>query len=442
MSFTNEKNNLFFVSKFGGTIMANAKNINGAIKIILGDNRRRFVVVSAPGKRFENDEKITDLFYECVKEVKLYGSTQNAFLKIKNRFSALVRRLKVDFCLEDEFEKIKINIEKETNLNYSASRGEYLMAKILAKKLNFEFIDAIDIIKFKENNELDYEKTFSLINEKLNKSCSRVVIPGFYGQKPDGQIQTFTRGGSDFTASLIAEATNASLYENWKDVNGFLACDPNVVKNPTQIYELSYKELRTLSYMGAYVLHPDSAIPISKTSVPIIIKNAFKPKTKGTLISSHSQGKKHIITGIAGKKNYSLVTIEKIMTNIEVDFLFDVLKILKELNISSARIVSSVDEISLIICENQFVLNEKKLIEQIEALGENAIKIETGKAVICVVSKNISKILERLFKTLNHFKICVKTVEIENNSSVIFCIDNEDYQKTIQVIYNEFYKKI
>ena len=289
------------VCKFGGTSMADGMTMRRVKDIFESDPERRYIVVSAPGKRFSGDIKVTDLLYETHKEVEETGSCGEAFEKICARFSGIVQELKIDLDIESILQETKKAIEEEKSADFAASRGEYLSGRIMAALLNIPFIDARDVIKFDASGKLESARSFELLARALSGK-PKALVTGFYGEGADGKVKTFSRGGSDISGAIVARAAGAALYENWTDVSGFLACDPRIVENPVPIRSLSYKELRELSYMGANVLHSESIFPVREADIPIRIKNTFRPEDEGTLIMPTSKYRfsGRTVTGVAG----------------------------------------------------------------------------------------------------------------------------------------------
>ena len=303
------------VCKFGGTSMSNSEAIRHVSEIIKGDKDRRYVVLSAPGKRNKADFKITDKLYECYNVKCEKGTCAEPFKALRERFAEIVTSLGVKVDINAVLDKTEKEIDASNAPDFAASRGEYLSAFVMANYLGYEFIDAAEIIKFREDGTFDDELTNDLASKRL-ANVSYAIIPGFYGSKPDGSIKTFSRGGSDVSGSIIARAVGADLYENWTDVSGFMTADPRIIDNPKIIKKVSYQELRELSYMGASVLHPDAIFPVRISGIPINIKNTFAPNDKGTMIVAHTTAHtaEEPVTGIAGKKDFSVIYIEKSMT--------------------------------------------------------------------------------------------------------------------------------
>ncbi|MBE6542536.1 MAG: aspartate kinase, partial [Ruminococcaceae bacterium] len=321
--FTNVENASLNIKvvKFGGSSLADAEQFKKVKNIITADPARVFVIPSAPGKRFSDDTKVTDMLYECYNVAASGGNIDGIFEKIKERYNLIISGLSLDYDLSDEYNHIKWAIIHHAGHDYAASRGEYLNGLILAKYLGYDFIDPSNYIKFLDNGVFDAETTNTFLSEELAKH-KNAVIPGFYGSMPNGTIRTFSRGGSDITGSIVARACVASIYENWTDVSGFLMADPRIVKDPKGIKFITYRELRELSYMGATVLHEDAIFPVRFAGIPINIKNTNNPEDAGTMIVPHTDvyDNESIITGIAGKKGFCVVNIEKAMMNAELGF--------------------------------------------------------------------------------------------------------------------------
>ena len=320
------------VVKFGGSSLADANQFRKVADIILADPTRRFVVASAPGKRFVEDIKVTDMLYNCYELASEGEEFEEQFNLIKERYNGIIEGLGIqDFSLDEDFDIIKGAFSHMAGRDYAASRGEFLNSKVLAKFLGFDFIDAAKYIFFNERGEFDWDKTSEKLAPKLAKS-EYAVIPGFYGSMPNGTIKTFSRGGSDVTGSIVARAVDAMIYENWTDVSGFLICDPRIVNNPSPINTITYAELRELAYMGATVLHEDAIFPVRAAGIPVNIKNTNCPQDRGTMIVSETaEPCEHIITGIAGKKGMSVINIEKDKMNSEVGFGRNVLRALEKI---------------------------------------------------------------------------------------------------------------
>lgn len=436
------------VCKFGGTSLADGNNIERVADIVKSDASRKFVVVSAPGKRFSDDIKITDLLYSCYKESIEKGDCSKTFAMIKKRFLTIVEELGLQIDIEGILSDTEKEIEQRKSVDFTASRGEYLNARIVAALLGYTFVDAKDIIYFDKNGRFDEKKSYPLIEQALQKA-KYAVIPGFYGTDANGDIKTFSRGGSDISGSIIAAAANADLYENWTDVSGFLACDPRIVQNPVRIDRISYKELRELSYMGANVLHSEAIFPVRKLDIPIQIKNTFRPEDEGTLIlpSKKYIASGSVVTGVAGKKNFTVIFLEKSNMNSEVGFARKVLSVLEENKVCFEHMPSGIDTLSLVI-ESSYLTDDvlNKVISQIKnAVSPNYIRILHNIALVATVGHGMASSIgtsARLFGALSRADINVRMIDQGSSElNIIVGIDNSDYEKCLTAIYKEFFSK-
>lgn len=432
------------VCKFGGTSMANAQTIKRVIDVINKDKDRRYIVVSAPGKRFADDEKVTDMLYACCDETERIGTCKESFEKIKVRFLQIARELNVEMDIETVLDEVRANIEKCRSRAYAASRGEYLSAKLLSSKMGVPFVDTQEIIKFNEKGELQTHYTLDLIRHKLeNMPCA--VLPGFYGSDIQGNTVTFSRGGSDISGALVARAVNADVYENWTDVDGFLAADPRIVDNPDFIDYLSYKELRELSYMGAEVMHPESILPVSSVGIPINIKNTFNPEHPGTMIVAEKDlpDDAKIITGVAGKKGLTIINIEKDMMNSEIGFGRKVLSVLEYEGIPFEHIPSGVDTLSVVLCDEYINGKMQRILAKMqESVNADNIELHSGLSLIAVVGHNMSSrrgTAARVFKSLSECGVNVRMIDQGSSElNIILGVNTYDYEKSINAIYHEF----
>jgi aspartate kinase len=434
-----------FVCKFGGTSMANAATIEKVAQIIQSDERRRYVVVSAPGKRESGDIKVTDLLYKCFDEAAATGNCSSSFSKVRARFNDIVAGLKLDLDLTDELDEIEKNINSSLSPDYAASRGEYLTAKILAKKLGYDFLDAADYFKFNDERFM-FHYSLDLLRPAL-EAHPRAVIPGFYGSHSSGYIRTFTRGGSDVSGAVVTRAASAEVYENWTDVSGFMSADPRVVENPAHIECLSYSELRELAYMGANVLHPESIFPVRSVGIPINIKNTFDPSHKGTMIVPNGAVPKsdNVITGIAGKKGFTIIHIEKSMMNSEVGFCRKVLSVLEYENISFEHIPSGIDTLSIVVADDKIANKMQNVIAKIrEAVSADHVEIHSGLSLIATVGQNMAFRLgtaATLFTALAKADVNIRMIDQGSSElNIIVGVDTEDYEKAINAIYYAFRK--
>lgn len=423
--------------------MANGDTISRVIDIINSDEQRRFVVVSAPGKRNNTDVKVTDALYACYDEKLEKGNCDDAFKVVRKRFEDIKKALDVDIDLDDVLACVKDGIEKSITSDYSASRGEYLCAMLLAKKLGYEFIDTEDIIKFNDNGKLQMHYSLDLIKKRL-EGVEKAVIPGFYGSDHSGEITTFSRGGSDITGALIARAIGADVYENWTDVDGFLTADPRIVDNPAIIDYLSYRELRELAYMGAEVLHPESIFPVRSVGIPIHIKNTFNPSAHGTMIVSEKNLPKDdkIITGIAGKKGFTIINIEKDMMNSEIGFGRKALSVLEFEGISFEHVPSGIDTLSVVIRDEYIAGKMQRVLATLqESLNADNIEIHSGLSLIATVGHNMASRLgtaSALFDALASNGINIRMIDQGSSElNIIVGVDSFDYEKAINAIYHK-----
>lgn len=426
--------------------MADATVMNRVKDIINSDDSRRFVVVSAPGKRFSNDIKVTDLLYSCHDEIVATGKCDENFAKIAERFCGIVRELSVDLDIQNILKETKARMESEKSADFTASRGEYLSARVMAALLEASFIDSEDVVFFDENGKFDDDRSYKAIAKAIN-GVQRAVFPGFYGKDVNGRVKTFSRGGSDVSGAIIARAVNASVYENWTDVSGFLACDPRIVDSPKRIKTLSYKELRELSYMGANVLHSDSIFPVRKANIPIVIKNTFCPEDEGTAILPITQysPRGNTVTGIAGKKNFNVVFIEKSHMNSEIGFIRKVLSVFENFGINVEHIPSGIDTMSVVV--ESALLKDFTMEQVIESIQNecdpDVIRVIENVALIATVGHGMSSSIgtsARLFKAICDAGVNIKMIDQGSSElNIIIGVKNEDCEKCIKAIYSEFF---
>ena len=405
------------VCKFGGTSMADGNVMNRVKSIIDSDKDRKFIVVSAPGKRYSGDVKVTDMLYECYREVEEKGSCGAAFALIRNRFTSIVKELNIDFDISSVLDETEVRINREKSEDFTASRGEYLSARVMAEVLGAKFIDAEDVIFFDSKGAYDAEKSDRAINEAL-RGAARAVFPGFYGRGADGKVKTFSRGGSDISGAIVARAVNATIYENWTDVSGFLACDPRIVESPRRIKALSYKELRELSYMGANVLHSESIFPVRKANIPIHILNTFRPEDDGTLIlpSVYYTPSGSIVTGIAGKKDFTVIFIEKSLMNAQIGFVRKVLSVLEKYGVPVEHIPSGIDTMSVVVESAALKDGKLELILQDikQAVQPDTLRVTEDIALIATVGHGMSSSVgtsARLFKAMAEASVNVRMID-------------------------------
>lgn len=433
------------VVKFGGSSLADAEHFRKVHDIIVADPSRKFVVPSAPGKRFKDDTKVTDMLYECYNKSASGEDMAEIFGKVCERYNLIIDGLGLDYDLSDEYEHIEWAIRHHAGRDYAASRGEYLNGLVLAKYLGFDFIDPASYVRFFDNGVFDSETTNNLLSEELKKHKNG-VIPGFYGSMPNGTIRTFSRGGSDITGSIVARAVYADLYENWTDVNGFLMADPRIVDNPRGISYITYRELRELSYMGAGVLHEDAIFPVRFAGIPINIRNTNDPEDPGTMIVSHTDVYDNsIITGIAGKKGFCVITIEKAMMNAELGFGRRVLEAIEHENISFEHLPSGIDTMSVVLNRSEIADCRERLINRIcHTVEPDTISIEEGLALIAVVGRGMVKAkgtAVRVFKAAAEAGINIRMIDQGSSElNIIIGVDEADFERTMSAIYHEFVK--
>lgn len=431
------------VVKFGGSSLANAEQFRKVGDIIRSEEGRRYVVPSAPGKRFSGDTKVTDLLYACYDRAAQGKEFGGIFQEIKERYYEIIRGLDLKLSLEEEFAQIEADFRAQAGTDYAASRGEFLNGKIMAAYLGYEFVDAASVIRFDKNGNFDGEKTDRLLGKRLSK-CERAVIPGFYGAKEDGTVQTFSRGGSDVTGSLVARAVHADIYENWTDVSGFLVTDPRIVKNPEVIESITYRELRELSYMGATVLHEDAIFPVRKEGIPINIKNTNRPEDKGTfIVESTCKKPKFTITGIAGKKGFCSINIEKSMMNSEVGFGRKVLQVFEDQGISFEHVPSGIDTMTVYVHQDEFEEKEQQVIAGIHrAVQPDFVEMESDLALIAVVGRGMKSTrgtAGRIFSALAHANVNVKMIDQGSSElNIIIGVENRDFETAVKAIYDIF----
>ena len=431
------------VVKFGGSSLANAEQFQKVGDIIRSEESRRYVVPSAPGKRFSTDTKVTDLLYACYDIAEAGEDFSDILTEIKSRFYEIIKGLNLDLSLEEEFRQIEADFKAHAGNEYAASRGEFLNGKVMAAYLGYEFIDSATVIRFDKNGNFDADKTDKLLAKRLQK-CERAVIPGFYGGMEDGTVKTFSRGGSDVTGSLVAKAIHADIYENWTDVSGFLVTDPRIVENPAVIETITYRELRELSYMGATVLHEDAIFPVRKEGIPINIRNTNRPEDKGTfIVESTCRKPKYVITGIAGKKGFCSINIEKSMMNSEVGFGRKVLQVFEDQGISFEHVPSGIDTMTIYVHQDEFEEKEQQVIAGIHrAVQPDFVEMESDLALIAVVGRGMKSqrgTAGRVFSALAHAHVNVKMIDQGSSElNIIIGVENRDFETAVKAIYDIF----
>jgi len=434
------------VVKFGGSSLADAEHFRQVASIIKADSARKYVVPSAPGKRSKEDTKVTDMLYHCYELITKHESVDEYYELVKARYNGIIEELGLNFDISGELEYVKSAMQHSSGRDYAASRGEYLNGLILAKYLGYDFIDAENVIFFKDNGSFDEEKTNAVLSEELKKH-EHAVIPGFYGVMPNGTIKTFSRGGSDITGSIVARAACADLYENWTDVSGFMMADPRIIDNPCAIKTITYRELRELSYMGATVLHEDAIFPVRYAKIPINIKNTNSPADDGTMIVAETveYDTKRIITGVAGKKGFTVITIEKDMMNSEIGFGRKVLEVLEDNEISFEHLPSGIDNMSIVVSTSELAPHKDKVITAINRMVRpDSIVVEDGLALIAIVGRAMVKAkgtAARVFNAISGADVNIRMIDQGSSEiSIIVGVEEHDFNKALEAIYNEFVK--
>lgn len=433
------------VVKFGGSSLADAKQFIKVMNIIKAEKSRRYVVPSAPGKRFSDDIKVTDMLYDCHDLASDNKDISKVFNKIIERYNGIISDLGIDLSLDADYTEIKEKLVNHASRDFAASRGEYLNGKILASYLGYEFVDPAEMIVFDNKGVFLLDETVQIMRRRL-KNIENAVIPGFYGAMQNGKVKTFSRGGSDVTGSIVARSVNADIYENWTDVSGFLIADPRIVDNPKVIKVITYKELRELSYMGATVLHEDAIFPVRTVGIPINIKNTNDPDARGTMIVSDDtveEMSKYIITGIAGKKGFASINIEKAMMNSELGFGRKVLEVLEGYGISFEHMPSGIDTMSIVFNSALIKGKESEVLSQIrKRVNPDHIEVERNIAVLAVVGRGMRKtrgIAARIFAALSHARVNVKMIDQGSSElNVIVGVGEQDFEEATRKIYEMF----
>ena len=432
------------VLKFGGSSLASGETFEKVKKIVEADSSRAIVIVSAPGKRHSKDMKVTDLLYLCQAHIKYNANFDHLFEEIKSRYQAIY-----DYCglkqdLNKEFEEIYPKLNKKTSVDYIVSRGEYLNAKLMAEYLGYTFVDSTEWLYFNFNGKVDFEKSYAALSAIIEKT-NRVVIPGFYGVTPDGAVKTFSRGGSDITGAIAAAAVNADMYENWTDVSGIMTADPRIVDNPRPIENVTFAELRELSYMGAEVLHEETVFPVRQKNIPLYIKNTNDMNARGTLImesfDEEEDKKTHFITGISGKKNYSIITIAKNRMNDEIGYVRRALEVFERFSIPIEHIPSSIDSFSVVVASTHIENRMHELISALNAtVAPDSIKIANEISLIAIVGRKLQSnigIAGKIFTALGENDINIRMIEQgADEINIIIGVDDANFKKTIKVLYD------
>ena len=431
------------VVKFGGSSVANAQQFKKVKNIVSSDDARRFVVVSASGRENKEDNKITDLLYLCHAHIKYNINCDNIYSMIEEKFLRIAKELGLRYNIKKELDLLRSQLDKNIDLDYLVSRGEYLTGLLMAEYLGYEFVDAKDVIFFNYDGSVDYKKIKAAIDTIL-KDQDHLVIPGFYGSLPNGSLKIMSRGGGDVSGSIIANVIDADIYENWTDVSGILTADPRIVKNPKEIDVINYSELRELSYMGASVLHEEAIFPVKVKDIPIHILNTNKPESKGTIIKDNvKDSDDNVITGIAGKKDFSVITVKKNHMSNEVGLIKKALDIFDRYRISIEHIPSGIDSFSVIVESAAIKPFLYDLMTEIKRdCQPDEISVLEEVSLIATVSrkmKNRSGMSGRLFTTLGNNGVNVIVIsQTSDEMNIIVGVHNKDYEKTIRAIYEEF----
>ena len=430
------------VVKFGGSSLADAAQFEKVRQIVTADPARRVVVVSAPGKRFSADHKITDLLYLCYAHLQYGVSAEGVFSMVVERYRSIVADCGLSADIDKEFLALYEKMQQGISQDELVSRGEYFAARLMAEYLGFDFLDAAEWLQFSFDGQIDREHSYEALR-RIAEDRS-VVIPGFYGVMPDGHIKVLSRGGSDVTGALAAAALGADVYENWTDVSGFLVTDPRIVKDPEVISTITYRELRELSYMGATVLHEDSIFPLRQEGIPIHVLNTNAPQDPGTMIVENTCSKpKFTITGIAGKKGFASITIEKSMMNTEIGFGRKVLGVFEDNNLSFEHMPSGIDTMTVFVHQSEFAAKEQQVIAGLHrAVQPDSIDLESDLALIAVVGRGMRRTrgtAGRIFSALAHAHVNVKMIDQGSSElNIIIGVENRDFETAIKAIYDIF----
>lgn len=432
------------IAKFGGSSLADSAQFRKVRDIVLANEDRRVIVPSAPGKRHRKDHKITDLLYMCDQLASHGLNFDEVFTLVEDRYLGICRELELDLPMESILGEIKSRIRDGASRDFCASRGEYLNGLILAAYLGCEFVDAAEIILFDPTGGLDEAKTRQAIANRL-KAIDRAVVPGFYGSFEDGTVKTFTRGGSDVTGAVLADGVEASLYENWTDVSGFLMADPKIVHDPKPIRVVTYKELRELSYMGAPVLHEEAIFPVRRLGIPIHIKNTNQPQDPGTLIVNDQWEERYegSITGIAGRKDFTVLSLEKTLMNAEQGFIRKLISVFETNDINIEHMPSGIDSISVIVSDQELGSKLKKVKEEIQIYCDpDSIVSQSNMALIAVVGRGMihtKGISARVFTALSSAGVNIRMISQGSSElNIIIGIENSDFDPAIKAIYQAF----
>lgn len=437
------------VAKFGGSSLCDGEQFAKVKKIVQSDASRSVIVVSAPGKRFHDDNKVTDLLYLCNAHLKYEVSYDSIFEMIEERFLNIRSDCGLKLDLDSEFEEIRSRMHKNMSVDYLVSRGEYLNAKLMAEYLGYTFVDAAECIEFGYNGRVDYGKTEENLKEIVNV-YEKIVIPGFYGRMPDGEIKVFSRGGSDVAGAIIAASLEADTYENWTDVSGILMADPRIVKDPKPISRITYAELRELSYMGAAVLHEDTVLPVRSRNIPLNIRNTNAPDDEGTIIresfcEESAEENSRFITGITGMRDFSIINIYKGSSRKNTSVLRKALEICERFDIPVEQTPSGIDTFSLVLPSAKLSGVKYELINALKTECEvEDVNVTDGISIIAIVGRQMAYrtgISGKIFGALGANKVNIRTIEQSADEiNIMVGVFTDDFERAIRVLYESFAK--
>ncbi len=432
------------VSKFGGSSVASSEQFKKVKSIVMSDERRKIIVTSASGKESPNDNKITDLLYLVHAHLQYSVSFKELFSSIAKRYIKIQNDLNLKTNIQVDLEEIEMGLTKRCPIDDLVSRGEYLTGILLADYLGYKFVDAKDILWFNYDGSIDFDKTEMMVKNAINK-YDKIVVPGFYGSMPDGNIHVMKRGGSDITGSILARVCDAEVYENWTDVSGILMADPRIIENPKQIEKITYSELRELSYMGANVLHEDAIYPVKDSNIPILILNTNDPTFKGTMICDKiiNDESKNMITGIAGKKDFTVITMYRHNASNEIGLLRKALEVFEKYKISVEHVPSGIDNFSIVVSTKSVERFLYEIVSELkQATGSESVQVTNNLSLLAIVGRNMAKhvgVSGQLFKTLGDYEINIRMIaQGSDEINIIVGVENEDFEKAIHVLYNSF----
>lgn len=431
------------VAKFGGSSLADASHIQKTASIINMDPARRYVVISSPGERTDDDIKVTDMLYMCHSRFTNRENYQDMLNAIHLRFDEIVAGLGIDFDVNAEIKELHKSLMMGKSSDFIASRGEFITSKIMAKVLGWEFVDASEIIFFNNDGSLNELKTFSTASRIL-KPLEHAVIPGFYGIMPNGSIKTFNRGGSDTTASIISRSVKADLYEKWTDKAEIFSADPSIIDSPRTVENITYKELHELSYMGFNVLNEDSVFPINRAGIPVNIRDTHDINDKGTLILPELPEdfpRENMFVCVAGKRGFRVLQIDKYKLNRETQFPAKLFNIFARYNIACEHCLTGIDVVSLVLKNPLFDLRRSEIISEIKReLSPDNVEVRTNMSLISVIGQGmgtVKGVFAKVFNALANAEVKVKMIEQGSDDlNIILGVDDEDYERSIRALYN------